>query len=91
MLGEVGQAMSVSSDINPTGKDCGCPHLLSKLAPDEKSNGGGSGGGKLGGMLHGGGMSDSSNSACPEDALCVIDVNFTTKIETSGSFMTLGH
>ena len=25
------------------------------------------------------------------DALCVIDVNFTTGIETSGSFMTLVH
>jgi hypothetical protein len=31
------------------------------------------------------------NSACPEDALCVIDVNFTTGIETGWSFMTLGH
>ena len=36
-------------------------------------------------------MAVVSTVVVPVDALCVIVVNFTTRIETGGSFMTLGH
>ncbi len=36
-------------------------------------------------------MSDGSNITIPEDALGVTDVNFTTRLGTSGSSMTLAH
>ena len=42
-------------------------------------------------MLHGGGMTVVSNVIVAVEALCVIDVNFTTGIETGRSFMASRH
>jgi hypothetical protein len=70
--------MSVSSTIDPTGKQLGGARLPSITTSAETLMGGGSAGGKIGGALHGGGMSDGSNITVPEDALGVTAVNFTT-------------
>ena len=42
-------------------------------------------------MVHGGGKTVVTNVNVAVEAICVIEANFTTGIETGGSFMASGH